>query len=142
MAAPKQPTTQVRQPDSPDTKTIRSNDPVTNREEERLANEALEGEEWANEQARQQQEDEARQAQEDFQEKQDTLKAILDSPEGFVVREEGNTKGLDLAIMDGSIYYSNVQSGKGGLDVQERAFLSGHGYEQLRTAFGPSMGRK
>lgn len=141
MPAPKQPTTQVRQPDSPDTPTIETNDPITNREEERLAREAQEEQEAVSQEQVRMQEEEAKRAQEEHQARQDTLRAIAQSPEGFVVRDDTNREGLDLALVDGSIYYSNVQSGPGGLEVQERAFLSASGYEQLRTAFGPSMGK-
>jgi hypothetical protein len=141
MTAPKQPTTQVRQPDSPDTKTIRTNDPITNREEERLATEAQQEQDEIGEQQRKQQDEEAKRQQEEFKLRQNTLKQIVQSNEGFVVRDEGNTKGLELAQAEGHVYFANQQSGPGGLEVEERAYLSASGYEQLRTAFGPGLGR-
>lgn len=139
-SAPSQPTTQVRQPGSTETKTIRTNDPVTNKAEEQLAEEQQrEDDAIAEEQMRQQEEDAKRQ-QEEFQLKQDILKAIVQSPEGFVVREDGNSEALGLAQAEGLVYHNNVQSGKGGLDVLERYYLSASGYDNLRTAFGPKLG--
>jgi hypothetical protein len=141
MTKPSQPTTQVRQPDSPDTKTIRTNDPITNKEEERLANEAQEEQEQIGEEQRKQQDEDAKRQQEEFKARQDLLKEIVQSNEGYVVRDEGNQKALDLAMADGSVYCVNVQSGRGGLDVEERVFLSESGTSQLKTAFGPGMGK-
>src|SRR4051794_35335395 len=111
MTAPKQPTTQVRQPDSPDTKTIRTNDPITNKEEERLANEAQQEQDDVGKEQRKQQEEDAKRQQEEFKLRQDTLKQIVQSNEGFVVRDESNTKGLELAQAEGHVYFANQQSG-------------------------------
>lgn len=139
-SAPSQPTTQVRQPGSPDTKTIRTNDPVTNKAEEQLANEQQEEDDAIAEEQMRQQEEEAERQQEEFKLRQDILKEIAKSPEGFVVREEGNSEALGLAQAQGLVYHNNVQSGKGGLDVEERYYISHDGFENLRTAFGPSLG--
>jgi hypothetical protein len=142
MAQPKQPTTQVRQPDSPDTKTMRSNDPITNREEERLANEAQQEIDRISEEQVKQQEEEAKRQQEEHDKKMELYKSIISSPEGFVKPDEGNTEAVGLALSEGTVYNTPVQSGKGGLDVEERYYLSAEGVEKLRTAFGPSLGKK
>ena len=131
----KQPTVQVRQPARDDTPTMETNDPVTNQAERQLAEDAQ-----AELDARS--EEEAARAQEEHDMTMDLMRAIVESPEGFVPVEEGNAEAVGLAYGRGLIYFSNVQGGKGGLDVIERAFLSAAGADSLRTAFGPGMGKK
>lgn len=137
----KQPTVQVRQPDSPDTKTMETNDPVTNQAERQLAEEAqAEADARSEEEVRKQEEDAAR-AQEEHDMTMELMRAIVGSPEGFVPVEEGNNEAVSLAFSRGLVYFSNVQRGPGGLEVEERVFLSGAGADALRTAFGPGMGK-
>jgi len=141
-SAPAQPTVQVRQPDSPDTKTIRTNDPVTNKAEQSLAEEAARDEAAIGEEQERAAAEEAKRLEEEHQAKMELLQAIVQSPEGFVVRGDDNDAAFGLAAADGLVYHNNVQSGKGMLDVEERVYLSSKGMENLTTAFGPSMGRK
>jgi hypothetical protein len=141
-SAPSQPTVQVRQPSSPDTKTIRSNDPVTNKAEQSLAEEAAADEAAIGEEQERAAAEEAKRLEEEHQVKMELLQEIVQSPEGFVVRNKDNNDAYDLASVDGLVYHNNVQSGKGMLDVEERVYLSSKGMESLTTAFGPSMGRK
>jgi hypothetical protein len=141
-SAPSQPTVQVRQPGSPDTKTIRSNDPVTNRAEQSLAEEAARDEAAIGEEQARAAAEEAKRLEEEHQMKMELLLAIVQSPEGFVVRDEDNDDAFGLASVDGLVYHNNVQSGKGMLDVEERVYLSSKGMDSLTTALGPSMGRK
>lgn len=137
----KQPTVQVRQPARDDTPTMETNDPVTNQAERQLAEQAQAELDARSEEEVRRQEEEAARAQEEHDMTMDLMRAIVESPEGFVPVEEGNAEAVGLAYGRGLIYFSNVQGGKGGLDVIERAFLSAAGADSLRTAFGPGMGK-
>ncbi len=59
-----------------------------------------------------------------------TLKKILDSNEGYVVRGESD----DFSDLEsqGLVYMSAVQSGPGGLEVEERYYLTQSGYDKLK----------
>jgi hypothetical protein len=95
-SAPSQPTVQVRQPSSPDTKTIRSNDPVTNKAEQSLAEEAAQDEAAIGEEQERAAAEEAKRLEEEHQVKMELLQEIVQSPEGFVVRS--NTRELPTDI--------------------------------------------
>lgn len=136
---PRQPTAQVRQPPSPDTPTIRSNDPVTNEAELRLAQEDQEQREEEEKRLQQEQEEKAKKDQELFETRQEIMKTILQSDEGFVVADDGNRDAIEEARKEGLVYHSNVQR---GIEVEERYFLSDKGYQALRTTLGPDMGKK
>lgn len=142
MPAPKQPTVQVRQPARDDTPTIESNDPVTNQAERQLAEEAQAELDARSEEDVRRQEEEAARAQELHDMRMDLMRAIVDSPEGFVPLEDGNREAVDAALAEGHVYMNNVQRGPGGLEVEERVFLADSGFGSLRTAFGPGLGRK
>jgi len=62
------------------------------------------------------------------------MKSIYASNEGFAVRKDGDD--LDYALAEGLVYMNAVQSGKGGLDVEERVYLSDKGYNILRDYHG------
>lgn len=140
--APKQPTVHVQQPPKQDTKTVRSNDPVTNEAERRIAEEELGPDDEAAKASQQQQEEEAQHQQELADQRRELMQEILSSPEGYVVGEEGNLEALEEARTQGLVHYYTVQSGKGGLDVEERYEVTGQGYEQLRSVFGQGLGVK
>jgi hypothetical protein len=110
---------------------VRSNDPITNKAEQKRAEEAQVDLE---EESRRQEEEQTKQAEEEQRradERREAMQEIVKSPEGFVVRTEDN-----------AAYQTNVQSGKGGLDVEERVYLAERGYTQLRDVFGPDLGAK
>lgn len=140
--APKQPTVHVQQPPKQDTKTIRSNDPVTNEAERRIAEEELGPDDEAAKQQQQQQEEEARRQQELADQRRELMQQILKSPEGYVIGEESNLEALEEARTQGLVHYYTVQSGKGGLDIEERYEVTSQGYEQLRSVFGQNFGVK
>lgn len=140
--APAQPTTQVRQPPSPDTPTIRSNDPVTNAAEFRLAEQTQQMNEEQQRQVQEQQEQEAKRQQELHDQRMELVRGVVQSNEGFVVLEDGNRDAVEDARVQGLVYITPVQSGPGGLEVEERVFLAAKGTDMLRTAFGENMGRK
>lgn len=129
----------MRQPPSPDTPTIRSNDPVTNEAELRLAQEDQEQREEEEKRLQQEQEEKAKKDQELFETRQEIMKTILQSDEGFVVADDGNRDAIEEARKEGLVYHSNVQR---GIEVEERYFLSDKGYQALRTTLGPDMGKK
>jgi hypothetical protein len=119
----------------------RPGDPVTNATEEQMLKEQQQRDEEAERKAIEEQEERARVEQENFEKRQNLMMEIIKSPEGFVVQEEGNSEAVSLAYQEGLVYYSNVQSGPGGIEVQERVFLSQKGYDALRTTLGPNMGK-
>lgn len=139
--APAQPTVHVQQPPKADTKTIRTNDPVTNQAEKQLAEKELEGPE-REEQERliKEQEEEAKRQQELADQRRQLMQDVIKSNEGFIKREEGNAEAVDDAWREGLLYSETVQSGPGGLEVEERFFVTSQGYENLRSVFGQNMG--
>jgi type VI protein secretion system component VasK len=148
--APKQPTVQVRQPPSDETRTVRTNDPVTNATETELANRDQQIDEEQQQAAIEEQERVAKRQQDEHNASMDLMKSIMQSNEGFIERpaspevKEGEEPPVDpllVATQNDYVYMNNVQSGPGGLEVQERVFLTSKGYDALRTAFGPGMGK-
>jgi hypothetical protein len=138
---PSQPTVHVAQPPKDNTKTIESNDPVTNESERKIAEQELENPEQQRieEELRAQEEEQQRQ-QELADQRRELMQEVLKSPEGFVVREEGNQEALEDARVEGLLSHTNVQSGPGGLEVEERYFMTEKGYSQLRAVFGENLG--
>jgi hypothetical protein len=141
---PLQPNTQVRMPPRPTDPDdlVRSNDPITNKAEQKRADEAQVD---LDEESRRQEEEQKKQAEEEQRradERREAMQEIVKSPEGFVVRTEDNAGALDALVTEGTAYQTNVQSGKGGLDVEERVYLAERGYTQLRDVFGPDLGAK
>lgn len=141
MPAPKQPNVQVRQPARDDTPTIETNDPVTNQAERQLAEEAQAEVDRRSEEEVARQEEEAAHQQELHDMRMDLMRAIVDSPEGFVPVEDGNREAVSAALAEGHVYLNNVQRGPGGLEVEERVFLADAGFGSLRSAFGPGLGK-
>lgn len=138
---PAQATTQVRMPPSDNNRVMNTNDPITNAAEEQRAQMDQEDQDARAEEERKRQEEEAKKQQEQHEQRMSLMRELVESPEGFVVRTEDNMEAVSLALRDGQVYMNNVQAGKGGLDVEERVFLSSQGYDALRTAFGPEMGK-
>lgn len=138
---PKQPTVQVQQPPKQGTKTIESNDPVTNEAEQRIAQNELTGPDEERARAEQQaQEEEAKRQQELADQRRTTMQDILKSNEGFLVRDEDNADALEDARVQGLVHSYTVQSGPGGLDVEERYSVTDKGYSSLRSVFGENLG--
>jgi hypothetical protein len=140
---PKQPTVHVRQPPRDDTPTIRTNDPVTNEAERRIAEEEQTGpQEQAAREAQKAQEEEAKRQQELADQRRELSKSILSSNEGFVAVDDSNREGVEDARREGIVHVYTVQSGPGGLDVEERVEVTSKGYENLRSVFGENLGVK
>jgi small-conductance mechanosensitive channel len=138
---PKQPAVHVAQPPRQDTKTVESNDPVTNEAERRIAQDELTGPDEERARAEQQaQEEEAKRQQELADQRRTLMQDILKSNEGYVVREEGNQEALEDARTQGLVHAYTVQSGPGGLEVEERYAVSDKGYSSLREVFGENLG--
>lgn len=140
--APEQPNVHVRKPGDPNTPTVRTNDPISNEAERKMFEDEQRREDEESQRQMKEQEEQAKREQEEADQRRSLLQDIVKSPEGFVVRDESNGDALDKLVADGDAYKTNIQSGKGGLDVEERVFLSGKGYENLRSVFGPDMGVK
>lgn len=142
-AKPSQPTVHVAQPSKTDTKTIETNDPVTNEAERKVAEEELsKPQQRQMEEDLKAQEEEQKRQQELADQRRTLMQDIVKSPEGFVVLEDSNRDALEDARVEGLVSHTNVQSGKGGLDVEERYFITDKGYSQLRQVFGENMGVK
>lgn len=62
------------------------------------------------------------------------MEGLYNSNEGFAPRKDGDD--LDYALAEGLVYMNAVQSGPGGLDVEERVFLTDKGYNILRDYHG------
>jgi hypothetical protein len=60
------------------------------------------------------------------------LKSIVDSNEGYILRNESNANQVDSLADQQFVYVNNVQSGKGGYDVEERVYLTESGYSKTR----------
>jgi hypothetical protein len=120
----------------------RPGDPVTNAAEKRLQEQQQVDQGQQEEEQIKQQEEEAKRQEEEFNKRQDLMVEVIKSPEGFVEKSEDNSEAIGLALKEGYVYSSNVQSGPGGLEVQERYFLSQKGFDSLREHLGPTMGKK
>lgn len=117
-------------------------DPINTAAEDKMVQEERERAERDEQEAVRAQEEEAKKQQELFEQRQNVMLDIIRSAEGFVVQSEDNGEAISEAYKEGLIYQSNVQRGPGGLEVEERWFLSSKGFDALRNTLGPNMGKK
>lgn len=114
-------------------------DPVTNAAEARLQEDQRVRDEEEEKRKIAEQEEQAKKEQELFETRQNVMKSILQSDEGFVVLDDSNRDGIEEARKEGLVYHANQQR---GIEVEERYYLSQKGYDALRTSLGPDMGKK
>lgn len=134
-AKPSQPTVHAKGPTTP------SNDPITNEAERKLAEEELGGTDQTEADLKAQ-EEEIREQQRLADQRRTLMQDLVKSPEGFVVLDQSNSEVLEDARVQGLVYHTNVQAGRGGLEVEERYFLADKGYQSLRSVFGEDLGVK
>lgn len=126
---PSQPTVHVSTAKPETNRTMQTNDPVTNEAELRLARSQEEQDAEAAAEEKKRQDEEAARQQEEEKQRISLIQSITKSNEGFIKVDDGNREGVELARTAGQVYLQNVQSGPGGLEVEERVFLSKEGQD-------------